>query len=130
MAAEASIPLQLLSSVFVFAGCGPQSAQPLISPARHFVVVLYDSQQPKLQPGQRRHVDVGRDGSFAFGTYESADGVLAGQYVLVFGEFRFNKRRGYEDPDKFQDLYNDPDKNAGVEPSTPGPNAITKNPAL
>ena len=41
-------------------------------------------------------------------------GVSAGKYVLVFGEFRYNKKRGYEGPDQLQNLYNDPDKNAGV----------------
>ena len=33
-------------------------------------------------------------------------GVSAGKNVLVFGEFRYNKKRGYEGPDQLQNLYN------------------------
>src|SRR5579862_8320729 len=76
------------------------------------VVTLYDPAKPNLQPMLRPHVVVDSKGDFAFNTYVQKDGVQAGKYVVLFDRFRYDKRTGYNGPDGFKNLYNDPDKAA------------------
>jgi hypothetical protein len=51
----------------------------------------------------------GKDGKFEISTYESADGVPAGDYVLTFVWGKWNTiSMTYGGPDKLNDRYKDP----------------------
>jgi hypothetical protein len=53
-------------------------------------------------------------GEFTFTTYDTADGVPAGKYVLAFVELKYEKKKGYHGTDQLKNLYNDPEANSKV----------------
>jgi hypothetical protein len=116
------------------------------------LVILNDKSKPDAPLRDRRRVEVGPEGAFAFSTYQSGDGVPAGTYVVTIVQFTFNKKRGLMGPDQLKNLYSDPEKNAlvndfvinhqppgkrdyvfnleieGKEAGTPGPHTLTELP--
>ncbi len=55
-------------------------------------------------------------GEFSFAKYKPGDGIVAGDYVIVFAQLMLNRSDGiYQGPDALTNLYNDPDKN-GTNP--------------
>ena len=50
------------------------------------------------------------EGKFEISTYESADGIPEGEYILTFMWGQMNKISGYGGPDKLKSKYNDPKK--------------------
>lgn len=63
-----------------------------------------DEQHPTYSQSETKE-----DGSFAISTYESGDGVPAGDYVITFVWQDFNlMSRQYGGPDKLNKRYNDP----------------------
>ena len=112
------------------------------------VMMLKDPANPKLDG---RDVVISRSGEFAFGTFAKDDGVSAGTYIATFCKLRRGKGKMYPGPDKFDNLYDDPDRNlkeypelkinhqppgkkdyvfdlkiAGREAVAAGPNAVTR----
>jgi hypothetical protein len=108
----------------------------------------------RMRPGQEvtepLHALCDAAGHFAFNTYVQGDGVAIGTYVVTIVSLRRSGRHAFGPPDEFNNLYNDPDKNAerteflvnvtppgktdyqfdltvaGQEPvETPGPHAVT-----
>jgi hypothetical protein len=112
-------------------------------------IVLFDQANPGARANEMPHAIVQADGSFAFRTYSSKDGVPPGKYVVAIAELERGGRASYGGPDGLNNLYNDPDKNAqnrelvidhhrpgktdyyfnlriaGEEPVQPGPRAVT-----
>jgi hypothetical protein len=82
-----------------------------LKPGERIIVMLNDVSKPDLPLIQRPHVPVRETGEFKFRTYEEADGVPPGTYVLTFAEFKVDKKRGFLGPDGFHNLYNDPERN-------------------
>ena len=115
-----------------FAGTVTVDGQPPAKDWKLFVI-LTDAQHLD----ENAHADKPRlcvacdpEGKFAFGTYDKADGVVAGKYVVTFVElhppvdkaikgagvgrpaaFSLGARPHYLGPDELKNLYNDPDKN-------------------
>jgi hypothetical protein len=124
--------------------------RPDLQRGQSLVVMLYDPQKPP--PNRQTMPRTARcrpDGSFAFNTYGTDDGVPVGNYIILFAILKPAKT-GFHGPDGLKNLYNDPDKNdkiadyhldlkppgksdwafdlavAGKEPVTsPGPHAAT-----
>jgi hypothetical protein len=120
------------TSVAKFAGTVTIDGQ---APAKEWklFVILTDAQHLD----ENAHVDKPRlcvpcdsEGKFVFGTYDKADGVVPGKYVVTFvelhppaakslgkggrpGAFSVGARASYLGPDELKNLYNDPDKNKG-----------------
>jgi hypothetical protein len=116
---------------------------------KRLIVILSDPAKPDAPVSSRPKATCQPNGDFAFNMYGTGDGVVAGKYVVVLVELKFDKRKGYVGPDGLKNLYNDPDKNAtvdgfviehkapgkkdyvfnleveGHEPGTPGPHSIT-----
>jgi hypothetical protein len=117
------------TAVAKFAGTVPVDGQP---PAKEWklYVILTDAQHLD----ENAHADKPRlcapcdsEGKFAFGTYDKADGVAVGKYVVTFvelhapvaktfggksrGAVSMGARPSYLGPDELKNLYNDPDKN-------------------
>jgi hypothetical protein len=141
-------------AVSPFAGKVLVDGQPAqgTAPNQKIIVVLFKRGQPNLRMNERPHAECNGRGEFAFTTYNSADGVEPGEYVVAIAQlFVRSKDNSCEGPDGLQNLYNDPDKNekipeftishsspgktdyafdlklAGQEPvSTPGPRAVTE----
>jgi hypothetical protein len=82
------------------------------------VVMLNDPAHPEVPLTQRTYIATGADGSFQFGTYRPGDGVKPGKYVLTFALLKHRGKFGVVGPDRLNNLYNDPDKNAKVEEFT------------
>lgn len=123
---------------------------PQLDRGQRLVVVLTDVTKPDQKAYDKPRVECDPQGEFFFSTYDRGDGIAAGTYVLSFGVFEYNMKKGLLGPDRLKNLYNDPDKNAqiaefkidhkapgkkdyafdlqtaGKEPVTsPGPKAIT-----
>jgi hypothetical protein len=81
-------------------------------PSYRLVVVLNDPDKPDVPAIQRPHVEVNKEGEFAFSTYGRGDGVKPGKYVLTFAVFQHKMKLGYIPPDQLHNLYSDPDANA------------------
>ncbi|HXY35338.1 MAG TPA: hypothetical protein VEI07_13995 [Planctomycetaceae bacterium] len=79
------------------------------------VVMLNDPAHPEVPLLHRTHTSVGADGSFHFATYRPGDGVVPGKYVVTFALLQRKGKFGLAGPDRLNNLYNDPDKNATVE---------------
>jgi hypothetical protein len=120
------------------------------------LVILWDRQKPPTSKAPAPFAACDEEGKFEFTTYDKADGVPAGSYVVCFAQLQGGIRlgggkRGWDGPDQLKNLYNDPDKNkdekqfvveitspgktdwdfnlevTGKEPVTnPGPNAFTE----
>jgi hypothetical protein len=139
-------------SIYPLAGKVQIDSQPpqAVSNQR-IVVVLFDRAKPTLGVAERPSAICNERGEFAFTTYRDADGVEAGDYVVTFALLCLRAKDGsLIGPDGLQNLYNDPDKNekideftikhaspgkrdytfdlkeAGQEPGTPGPRAVTQ----
>jgi hypothetical protein len=76
--------------------------------------MLYDPTKPDIPIGRRPLETVDSDGNFAFHTYDRADGVPPGKYVVTFALLTYKKKRGYLGPDQLKNQYNDPDQNAKI----------------
>ncbi len=111
--------------------------------------MLNDPEKLDVPPAKRRYVETTPSGDFSFSTYEPQDGIKPGKYVLTFAILKERGKFGMVGPDKLNNLYNDPDKNAdiaefkidhkapgksdysfnlelaGREAATPGPHSIT-----
>lgn len=103
---------QIRKDIAKFAGTVTIDGRPPeFDKSKVLVVMLYDPQKPpspgKVPPLAAR---CGKNGNFAFNTYETDDGVPVGKYVLLFGVFG-TSMRGFVGPDGLKNLYNDPDKN-------------------
>jgi hypothetical protein len=114
------------------------------------VVLLFDQSKLDAPPASVPKAICDAKGEFAFGTYDTGDGVAPGKYVLALVVLRFEKKKGYIGGDGLRNLYNDPSANlkvpellidhhapgrkdyaidlklAGRDPVAPGPNAVTK----
>jgi hypothetical protein len=123
---------------------------PEIPKGRALLVMLYEPKNPPTKTKPARRALVAKNGYFAFQTYESADGVPEGSYVLLFAELQPRGHGAFVGPDGLKNAYNDPDKNeknptfnvtvtapgktdysfelpmAGTDQAEPGPHAITK----
>jgi hypothetical protein len=123
---------------------------PQLANKMKLIVMLNDTKKPDEPLANRLYEVCDAQGEFVFHTYTRNDGVPEGKYILTVAELDFNKKRGYQGPDKLQNLYNDPDKNAqvaqfvvdhkppgksdyvlnlevaGKEPGSSGPKALTE----
>jgi hypothetical protein len=114
------------------------------------LVVLNDPEHLDLPMTQKSIIMTRPNGEFSATTYTRDDGIKAGKYILTFAVFQKSLRRGLLGPDRLNNLYNDPDKNAtiaefridhrapgrtdyefnlqlaGKEPAQPGPHSFTK----
>ena len=123
-------------------------AAPTPTDGHALIVMLYPSQPNKPVLAAR----CGPDGNFAFTTEKKGDGVPAGSYTVLFGEFKIGARAALKQPDDLKNLYDDPDKNgqesqfkvdlqppgktdcdfdlklAGQDAGSPGPNAVLRLP--
>jgi hypothetical protein len=78
------------------------------------LVVLWNTKAPPK--GMPPFAPCDPDGYFEFHTYDKADGIAAGNYVVCFVQLQGGMRlgdaaRGWRGPDKLNNLYSDPDKN-------------------
>jgi hypothetical protein len=77
------------------------------------LVVLWNTKNPPK--GMPPYAACDEDGSFEFHTYDKADGVPTGNYVVCFvqleGGLRFAGPSGWRGKDRLNNLYSDPDKN-------------------
>jgi hypothetical protein len=116
------------TAVAKFAGTVTVDGQ---APAKEWklFVILTDAQHldENAHADKPRHcVPCDSEGKFAFGTYDKADGVVPGKYVVTFvelhppaakslskgrGAFSVASRAFFMGPDELKNLYNDPDKN-------------------
>jgi hypothetical protein len=144
---------QTRQSVYPLAGKVVIDGQvPQVAKKMKLIVMLNDTKKPDEPLANRLYQVCNAQGEFAFHTYGTADGVPEGKYILTVAELEFSKKRGYLGPDKLQNLYNDPDKNAqvvqfvvdqkapgnsdhvlnlevaGKESGNPGPKALTEVP--
>jgi hypothetical protein len=78
------------------------------------IVMLNEPGKLDIPSTQKRNMSVRRDGSFAFRTYGSDDGIPPGKYILTFAILRAKGKIGDIGPDKLNNLYNDPDKNSTI----------------
>jgi hypothetical protein len=125
---------------------------PQLAKKMRLVVMLNDTKKPDEPLAKRVFEVCNAQGEFVFHTYSTNDGIPEGKYILTVAELEFSKKRGYQGPDKLQNLYNDPDKNAqvaqfvvdqkapgksdyvlnletaGKESGSPGPKALTELP--
>jgi hypothetical protein len=105
---------QTRTIVYPFAGKVTIDGEPpKLERRQRLVVMLNDSAHSEVPTAQRTYVIAGPEGEFAFGTYKSDDGVAPGKYVVTFAVFKRRGNAGLEGPDALQNLYNDPEKNAG-----------------
>jgi|HubBroStandDraft_6_1064221.scaffolds.fasta_scaffold115982_2 hypothetical protein len=87
---------------------------PQLDKKSKLLVMLYDPSKPDLPIGRRPLETVDSDGSFAFHTYDRADGAPPGKYVVTFAQLKYKKKRGFLGPDQLKNQYNDPDRNAKI----------------
>lgn len=77
------------------------------------MVVLWNTKNPPK--GMPLYAPCDEDGNFEFHTYDRADGVATGTYVVCFvqleGGLRIGGSSGWRGPDRLNNLYSDPDKN-------------------
>ncbi len=77
------------------------------------MVVLWNTKTPPK--GTPPFAPCDPDGYFEFHTYDKADGIPVGNYVICFvqlqGGMRIGGPSGWRGPDQLKDLYSDPDKN-------------------
>jgi hypothetical protein len=86
---------------------------PQLSRGEKIAVVLFDAAKPTLSVRERPLALCNTQGEFAFGTYDTADGIGPGDYVVAIAKlFCRSKDNALEGPDEFKNLYNDPDQNA------------------
>jgi hypothetical protein len=84
-------------------------------------IVLNDPVKPEKDGLYKTKVQP--DGSFAFTTYLTDDGVPLGKYVVTFAKLKhmpsfsraMNRVDRYAGGDELKNLYNDPEKNAKIE---------------
>jgi hypothetical protein len=88
------------------------------------LIILYD---PKNPPTSSRlpiyAVCKPDDGSFEFTTYNKGDGVPTGSYIVLFAQMEqiLMINTGFYPPDRFKNLYNDPETSAfKIEVTAPG----------
>jgi hypothetical protein len=91
------------------------------------IVVLNDPENPNVPAFQRPHVEVKKNGEFAFSTSGQGDGIEPGKYIVTFGVFQRRTKFGFIPPDKLHNLYSDPDANAknpefAIDHKAPGRN--------
>jgi hypothetical protein len=84
--------------------------------AKHeaLIVMLNDPEKLDTPPTTRRYVETTPSGDFSFSTYAPHDGVKPGKYILTFAILKEKGKFGLIGPDKLNNFYNDPDKNANV----------------
>jgi hypothetical protein len=87
-------------------GMPPDLAEGLHS--EWIVMMLKDPANPKANGPFR---PISRSGEFAFGTFGTDDGVKAGTYIATFTRLKRGPHKQYPGPDRFQNLYDDPDRN-------------------
>ncbi len=111
--------------------------------------MLNDPAKPDVPLIKRLYVTTDPDGSFQFSSVRPGDGIPPGKYVVTFALLKTQGEMGLVGPDRFNNLYNDPDKNgkieeftidhkapgksdyvfdlriAGEEAATPGPHSLT-----
>lgn len=116
---------------------------------KRLIVILTDAAKPDAPASSCPKALCQPNGSFAFNTYGTGDGIAAGKYVVAIVELKFDKRKGYAGSDGLKNLYNDPEQNAkldgfvidhkapgksdyafnlevaGRDAGTPGPHSIT-----
>ena len=85
---------------------------PKLERRQKLVVMLNDLAHPEAPIAERTYTIAGPHGEFAFHTYTADDGVAPGHYVVTFAVFQRRGNAGLEGPDRLQNLYNDPEKNA------------------
>jgi hypothetical protein len=86
----------------------------LVSVARALVALTHQSSNAVCNPD---------DGSFEFTTYKKGDGVPPGSYVVLFAQMEqvLMINTGFYPPDRFKNLYNDPEKSTfKVDVTAPG----------
>lgn len=88
---------------------------PELGKNEHLVVMLNDPKHPEVPVLSRIHISTGGDGTFQFASYRPGDGVPPGKYVLTFALLKRRGKFGLTGPDRLNNLYNDPDKNAKLE---------------
>ena len=114
----------ILPTLWICGGCGqPQSDRKETYPVRGDVLVdgepvenlavicILLSEADKEHPTQSQCFTQ-KDGSFEIGTYESKDGVPAGEYALTFRWGAWNLLSHSYEGDKLNDRYTDPKKTA------------------
>jgi hypothetical protein len=84
---------------------------PQFDPQQPVVVILIDTRAPPRQLAVPYFVPCDREGHFQFSTYKRGDGVKPGHYVVAIAKLRRMLGR-FVGPDQFQNLFNDPEKNA------------------
>jgi hypothetical protein len=101
-------------SVYPLAGKVTIDGEPAhyVKPQR-LVMMLYDPTRPNLPPFKRPCKDISAEGTFSFGSYTKGDGLPAGKFVVAFAVLEVTNR-GLLGPDQLNNLYNDPEKNAGI----------------
>jgi hypothetical protein len=120
---------------------------PDVAEREWIVMMLKDPANPQANGPIRL---ISGSGEFAFGTFAKDDGVKAGTYIATFSKLKRGQQKEYPGPDRFENLYNDPDRNlkeypelkinhqspgkkdyafdlriAGREAAAAGPNAVT-----
>ena len=83
-----------------------------VKPQR-LVMMLYDPKRPDIPPFKRTCKDISGEGTFSFGTYAKGDGLPSGKFIVAFAVLEVTNR-GLLGPDQLNNLYNDPEKNAGI----------------
>jgi hypothetical protein len=76
------------------------------------LIILYDPKNPPTSTRLPMYAVCNpEDGSFEFTTYNKGDGVKPGSYVVLFAQMEqvLMINTGFYPPDKFKNLYNDPD---------------------
>lgn len=117
------------------------------------VLMLYDPKNPPSANHPILFADCmpePADGSFEFSTYDRGDGVPPGEYIALFVDMPTSWGGGYKGVDRFNNRFNDPDRNAQIDqfkvdltepgrtdwqfnlatdeppPSSPGPKTVLK----
>jgi len=102
-------------SVYPLAGRVTIDGQaPQLEQGYRLAVVLNDISKPDADVTQRPYVMCDPQGNFFFSTYDKGDGIVPGTYVVAFGVYRYKMKNGLLAPDKLNNLYNDPEKNAQI----------------
>jgi len=88
------------------------------------LIILYDPKNPPTPTRLPMYAVCNPDdGSFEFTTYNKGDGVPPGSYTVLFAQMEqvLMMNRGFYPPDKFKNLYNDPNTSKfKVEVTAPG----------
>ena len=117
-----------LQSVYPFAGKVTIDHAPpkLENRNDQIVVMLNDPAKPDVPLIKRLYVTTDPDGSFQFSSVRPGDGIPPGKYVVTFALLKTQGEMGLVGPDRFNNLYNDPDKNGKIEEFTIDHKALEK----